>query len=259
MHGREWCRTLAQGLYTVRRGSGIQPGAHILMDGGLIAQSLDSLAGMSRALGAIVFDMDGTLFDSKAVVPDSYIAAIQKLGGPVYEREQIVASYPVGPPKAMMGNLLGRECADEDLDDYYDILTERAADVQIYTGIPEALAGLSAGLQLAVYSGASTRACRILLEATNLAGFFRVVVGADEVAQPKPSPDGILETCRRLGVDAGASAYVGDAPYDLEAARRSAALAVAAAWGHMYRPDEPADVVVRRPADLLSLIGPPPS
>jgi HAD superfamily hydrolase (TIGR01549 family) len=214
---------------------------------------------MTRALAAIVFDMDGTLFDSKAVVPDSYISAIQKLGGPVYERERVIAAYPVGPPKAMIGSLLGRECAEEELDVYYEILAASAATVQVYAGIPETLAELSSQLPLAVYSGASTRACSILLEASGLAGFFRVVIGADEVARPKPSPDGIVEACRRLDVDAGASAYVGDAPYDLEAARRSAALAVAAAWGHLYRSDEPADAVVRRPADLLSLIGPPPS
>jgi phosphoglycolate phosphatase/AHBA synthesis associated protein len=111
-------------------------------------------------------------------------------------------------------------------------------------------------VSLAVYSGASTQACRILLEATDLARFFRVVLGADEVARPKPAPDGIVEACRRLDVRAGASAYVGDAPYDLEAARGSAALAVAAGWGHLYRPDLPADIVVERPADLLGLIGP---
>jgi phosphoglycolate phosphatase-like HAD superfamily hydrolase len=48
---------------------------------------------------------------------------------------------------------------------------------------------------------------------------------------------------------------VGDAPYDLEAARRSGALAVAAGWGHMYL-GEPADVVLRRPEELLDLVSP---
>ena len=100
----------------------------------------------------------------------------------------------------------------------------------------------------------ASRACQILLEACDLAPFFQVILGADEVARPKPAPDGIEEACRRLGVGPGQAAYIGDAPYDLEAARRSAALAVAAGWGHMYRSEIPADVVLQRPADLIDLI-----
>src|SRR5439155_18363573 len=220
---------------------------------------LDARAAMVRALAAIVFDMDGTLFDSRTVVPDSYIAAIVKLGGRAYEREQIVAAYPVGPPRAMIGHLLGRECSQEDLDVYHAILSEAAAGLRAYPGLREALDELSAAVPLAVFSGASTQACRILLEACDLAGLFPVVLGADEVARPKPAPDGIVEACRRLGVDVTASAYVGDAPYDLEAARRSGAVAVAAAWGHLFRPGLPADLVVQTPADLRDLIGPWPS
>jgi phosphoglycolate phosphatase-like HAD superfamily hydrolase len=209
---------------------------------------------MTRALAAIVFDMDGTLFDSKAVVPDSYISAIRGLGGPTYEREEIIGAYPVGPPRAMLGHLLGRDFTEEDLEVYYALLGKSAAAVEVYAGMPESLEALSARLPLAVYSGASTRACRILLEATGLATFFQVVLGADEVARPKPAPDGIVEACRRLGVGPARSAYVGDAPYDLEAARRSAAMAVAAGWGHLYRPGLPADVVVEHPVDLLGLV-----
>jgi phosphoglycolate phosphatase-like HAD superfamily hydrolase len=50
------------------------------------------------------------------------------------------------------------------------------------------------------------------------------------------------------------AAYVGDATNDLEAARRSGARAVAAAWGHLYKPGEPADVVLDDPRDLLTLV-----
>ena len=211
---------------------------------------------MVRTVDAIVFDMDGTLFDSKTVVPDSYISAIRGLGGPVYERDQIIEAYPIGPPRAMLGHLLGRELAEGELEVYYALLGGAATRVEIYPGMREALQELSATVPLAVYSGASTRACDILLEATDLAAFFRVVMGGDEVAHPKPAPDGIVEACRRLGVDARAAAYVGDAPYDLEAARRGSALAVAAGWGHMYSADLPADVVARHPSDLLTLIQP---
>jgi HAD superfamily hydrolase (TIGR01549 family) len=212
---------------------------------------------MARRVDAIVFDMDGTLFDSKAVVPDSYLSAVRGLGGPVYTPQQIIDAYSVGPPRAMLRHLMGRDLEEADLELYYTALERSAGRVEVYAGMRDALEQLARGVPLAVYSGASTRACRILLEGSDLAEFFAVILGADEVAHPKPAPDGIVEACRRLGVDPAASAYVGDAPYDLEAARRSSAMAVAAGWGHMFSSDTPADVVVRRPWDLRNLVGGP--
>src|SRR6266511_4379380 len=47
---------------------------------------------------AIVWDMDGTLIDSATVVPDAYIRAITRLGGPTLTREAVIAAYGLGPP-----------------------------------------------------------------------------------------------------------------------------------------------------------------
>ena len=80
------------------------------------------------------------------------------------------------------------------------------------------------------------------------------MVGSDEVARPKPEPDGIIEACARVGLQVTDAAYVGDSMRDLEAARRSGALAVAAAWGHEHDGSAPADLVARTPGDLLALV-----
>ena len=84
--------------------------------------------------------------------------------------------------------------------------------------------------------------------------YFIAVVGGDEVERPKPAPDGIDLACGRLGVSPDSAAYIGDAPNDLEAARRSGALAVAAAWGYQYREGERSDEVVHHPKDTLRLV-----
>src|SRR6266540_3324413 len=57
---------------------------------------------------AIVWDMDGTLIDSATVVPDAYIRAITRLGGPTLTREAVIAAYGLGPPAIMLAHLLGR-------------------------------------------------------------------------------------------------------------------------------------------------------
>ena len=205
-------------------------------------------------LAAVIFDMDGTLIDSSTVVPDAYIASIQRLGGPAYDREQIVASYRLGPPRTILSHLLGRQCGDTELGEYHAQLASEAHRLRIFPGVPEVLNALVGVLPRAVFSGASLRACSILLESVDLRRHFDVVVGGDEVALPKPAPHGILLTCERLGVKPEAVAYVGDAPVDVEAARRSGAVAVAAAWGHQYSPQAPADCALEEPGDLLALL-----
>lgn len=209
---------------------------------------------MSRTVAAIVFDMDGTLFDSSSIVPDAYMAAVAALSGPRVRAEEVIAAYPVGPPVALLAHLLGRPVAPEEVTVYHQALGARAAGLRPYAGIPEAVAELRRRVPLAVFTGADRIACEMLMRAAGLAASFAALVGTDEIERPKPEPDGILEACRRLGVQPDAAAYVGDSPIDLEAARRSGALAVAAAWGHQYRSAEPADVRPAIPEELLSLV-----
>lgn len=204
---------------------------------------------------AIVFDMDGTLIESHAVVPAAYRAAVVDGGGPMLSDAEIIAGYPVGPPSALLAHLLRRPSTDADLASYHAHLATLAERVAVYPGVADALADVATRVPVGLFTGASHRAAEILLARVGLLGHFRVLVGGDEVRHPKPDPDGIQVACRLLGLAPHRAAYVGDSPLDLRAARRSGAVAVAAGWGHQYDPDEAADLTAGRPSDLLSLLG----
>jgi HAD superfamily hydrolase (TIGR01509 family) len=200
--------------------------------------------------------MDGTLIDSGTVVPDAFVATAQALAGTTYTREQVIELYPLGPPASMLTRLLGRPCTADDLDAYHERLHTMASKIHPYPEIVSVLKTLRGHLPMAVFTGASGRAARMLLETTGLLEHFAVVIAGDELDRQKPHPDGILRACERLGVPAQAVAYVADAPIDLEAARRAGAVPVAAGWGHLFQASEPAQVVVlRRPRELLALLG----
>ncbi|MBM0228960.1 MULTISPECIES: HAD family hydrolase [Micromonospora] len=204
---------------------------------------------------AIVFDMDGTLIESHAVVPAAYRAAIMDAGGPLLSDAEIIAGYPLGPPAALLTHLLERPATDRDLARYHAHLIALATQVTVYPGVADLLAGVAGRGAVGLFTGASHQAAEILLDRVGLLGHFQVVVGGDEVARPKPEPDGVELACRLLGVHPSRTAYVGDSPLDLRAARRSGALAVAAGWGHQYEPGEPADRTAGNPRDLLALLG----
>jgi HAD superfamily hydrolase (TIGR01549 family) len=207
-----------------------------------------------RRPAAVIFDMDGTLVDSSVVVPQAYVRVVGELGGRRYRPEDVIAAYGVGPPVALLSHLLERPVSSDEVDRYHRTLDAVAGGIVVYAGIAEALARMAGSVPIAVFSGADTAACVTVLRAAGLLEVFDAVVGSDEVPHPKPAPDGISEACRRVGVRAFDAAYVGDSPRDLEAARRSGALAVAAVWGHEYVPGAPADVVAANPADVLKLV-----
>jgi len=71
----------------------------------------------------------------------------------------------------------------------------------------------------AVITNSPTRLARRALQMAKLESHFATVVGCDEVARSKPAPDGVLEACRRLGVEPGRTILVGDSRFDEGAAQ----------------------------------------
>lgn len=207
-----------------------------------------------RTLAAMVFDLDGTLVDSTSCVTAAYREVAALRSGRQYSESDIVAAYPLGPAVAILSHLLDRPATSEDERAYLSALRRNSSSVSMHSGVPEALDALHAlGVATAVFTGASNDAAHQLLGCVDLLRHFPVIVGSDRV-RPKPAPDGIFEVCRRLEIPAYAAAYVGDSPLDLQAARASGALAVAAAWGHQYDTSAPADAVVDSPSALVDLV-----
>lgn len=200
---------------------------------------------------AIVFDMDGTLIDSYETVIDAYARTVEE-AGELRTREQILEALAGGPAERIITSLLGRPAANEEVETYHRLLSEVAGTVQVYPGIRSVLAALP--IPAAVFTGASERSAEILLTGAGLAAHFRVVIGGDRVEHQKPAPDGLVEAGRALGLHPHEIAYVGDAPYDVACALSAGALAVAAGWGELFDATVPAQVVLRRPEDLLDLL-----
>lgn len=214
-----------------------------------------SCAGMRAA----VFDLDGTLLDSMAVVPTVYADTIRALGGPTVSPEQIVATWHIGPMAVLLAHFLDRPSTVDDIECYYRHLSAAAATIAPFPGVAEMLVSLRhKGFRLAVYTAATRRAATLMLTNAGLAQSFRAVVGGDEVGEPKPAPLGLLLACRRLGVSEGEAAYVGDAAVDLRCAHAAGSLPIHAAWG--ASPTATAGLnghlVARHPGDVPLLLAP---
>jgi pyrophosphatase PpaX len=85
---------------------------------------------------------------------------------------------------------------------------------------------------------------------------FDVVVGGDETSEHKPHPAPLLLALERLGAEARDAAYVGDSPFDMQAANAAGVHAIGVSWGRIHGPEKltDADVVVHHAHELLDLL-----
>ncbi|KMS71981.1 phosphoglycolate phosphatase [Streptomyces leeuwenhoekii] len=204
---------------------------------------------------AVVFDLDGVIVDSFAVMSEAFALAYAEVVGdgpaPFEEYRRHLGRYF---PDIMRIMGLPLEMEEPFVRESY-----RLADrVTVFDGVVELLLTLRVrGLRLAVATGKSGPRARSLLDRLGLLPFFAHVIGSDEVAQPKPAPDMVLRALELLDVPAEEAVMVGDAPTDLASARGAGVASAAALWAPPHDVDEllaaGPDMVLRRPADLLAL------
>jgi HAD superfamily hydrolase (TIGR01549 family) len=180
---------------------------------------------------AVVFDLDGTLADTMTLAPRVYAETIMRLGGPEVSPEEVIAAWHIGSTPVVLAHFLCRPVTAPDIECFYGSFEAVIAAVQPLPGIPGMLSALQQeGYRLAVFTHATRRAATMTLAAAGLDRFRLTLVGGEEIARPKPAPDGLQLACQRINVTAPAAAYVGDAEVDLQCAAAAGSLAIHARW-----------------------------
>ncbi len=124
-----------------------------------------------------------------------------------------------------------------------------------FDGVLDVLTGIAAmGLPQAVVSSRRRHTLEAGLDMTELSTYFSVVIGLDDVTEPKPAPEGLLKALRHLGIPPTRAVYIGDSPVDNEAGRRAGTTVWRAAWAKGVAPNQPPALVLARPRDIMSLI-----
>ncbi|MEN9367651.1 MAG: hypothetical protein RL489_2009 [Pseudomonadota bacterium] len=186
-----------------------------------------------RRYDLIVFDWDGTLFDSTALIVRAIQAACRDLGAPVPSDE--AAAHVIG-----LGLQDALQHAVPDLPvDLYPELGRRYRQhyfashdqVTLFAGVPALLTGLrERNHWLAVATGKNRHGLNEALRISGLAGSFDATRTADET-RSKPHPQMLQELMREFGVDPERTLMIGDTTHDLQLAANAGTDAVAVAYG----------------------------
>ncbi|MER5307643.1 HAD-IA family hydrolase [Streptomyces sp. NPDC002773] len=210
---------------------------------------------VQREFATVVFDLDGVLIDSFAVMRQAFATAYREVvgeGEPPFDEYRTHQGRYFPDIMRLMGLPLRMERP------FVETSHRLIAEVEVYPDVPLLLKRLrESGIRTGIATGKSGARARAVLEVVGLLPLLDTVVGSDEVPRPKPAPDIVREALRRLGARPEDAVMVGDAVIDIQSGRAAGTATAAALWGETaadpLRAERP-DFVLEGPVDLLALV-----
>jgi phosphoglycolate phosphatase len=205
---------------------------------------------------ALIFDLDGTLIDSKLDLALAVNAALDEMGRGPLPHNQIFSYVGQGAP-SLIARALGEGSSEEDclrglefFIKYYSI--HKLDHTVLYPGVREALDAL-AGMPMAVLTNKPVGASRGILRGLAVEDHFRFVYGGNSFEHKKPDPMGVETILRELGAAPVQTMVVGDSEIDVQTARNAGTWVCGVTYGFgSHRLVEfPPDILVNRLTELL--------
>lgn len=222
-----------------------------------------------RSIQLVIFDLDGTLIDSRLDLVHSVNAALRHIGRPELP-EDVIASYVGDGAPVLIQRALGGEQVDDTtvrrgLEFFLKYYREHKLDhTTVYPGIAQALAAIqnsSNGMprKLAVLSNKPVIPSRAIVEALGLGQFFSQIYGGNSFATKKPDPEGARKLLEEYGVQPQHAAIVGDSHVDVSTGRNAGMVTIGVTYGfapHTLDEASP-DAILDHPYELGAVFAAP--
>ncbi len=188
----------------------------------------------SSQIRGVIFDLDGTLVDSRRDIAGAANHALERLGFARLSHDELASYVGDGAPSLMAraARLPPRDAQTVTLvEAFLDYYAEHAIDhTRPMPGAVEALEAL-AGYRLGVCTNKPRRTTLAVLRGLELEPRFRGVVAGDDLAERKPHPAMVREAARLLGLQASEVVMVGDGPQDVLSGKAAGAYTIGVRGG----------------------------
>lgn len=197
-----------------------------------------------------VFDLDGTLIDSKRDLAESVNATLAHMGLAAIDHRTIESYVGNGAP-VLMQRALGQHASDDNIERALAFFLEHyhahmLVHTTLYPGVRESLELLhAAGVHLAVLTNKPLRNTTGILEGLGLAPLFGRAYGGNSFPQRKPHPMGLETLMTEFAVSPARALMIGDSAVDIRTARNAQIASAGLTYG--FQPEtfetEPPDFV----------------
>jgi len=220
-------------------------------------------------LKLLIFDLDGTLVDSRKDLANSINAMLVN-----YHRaelpDDVIATYIGDGAPTLVRRSLGfkddhdlqpkdEEFIEDALVFFLEFYREHKLDfTYVYDGVKEALEKLEArGLAMSVLSNKPVNPSRIIANTLGLGGFFKSIYGGNSFETKKPDPMGVNTLLREHGVAPNEAVIIGDSSIDMQTGRNAGIWSCGCTYG--LSPETlvgtPGDVMVDAPGEWVEVFG----
>lgn len=205
----------------------------------------------------VLFDLDGTVLDTVELIRASHAHAVREVLGVELPDEELMAG--IGTPLREQMEVFSAERADELFHVYRAWNHANTARlIERYPGVDEVLLELEAeGARLGIVTSKMLDAVELAFAALPPPIVWDVVITTEDTPLHKPHPAPLIAALERLEGAPAEAVYVGDSPFDLQAARAAGMAGIGVTWGAFGRAaleaEEPL-VVVDTPAELLEAL-----
>lgn len=207
----------------------------------------------------LIFDLDGTLIDSKIDLIHSVNAMLREMKQPQLATETISGYIGHGAPQ-LVARALGGASTEEELNralqfflHYYE--EHKMDNTRAYPGVEETLMELR-HVPMAVLTNKPARISVRILNSLGLTKYFTAIYGGNSFESKKPDPFGANRILQGFGIAAREALLVGDSEVDVQTARNAGMQAAAVNYGFGVhdRAAYPADIYLDRFGDLAAVV-----
>jgi phosphoglycolate phosphatase len=194
----------------------------------------ESAGGRFGNVRLLIFDLDGTLIDSRLDLVHSVNATLEHMGRETLPHE-LIESYVGNGVAALIQRALGPNPREEEVERgqkfFLAYYREHMLDNTVcYPGVVETLEALR-DRPMAVLTNKPVRFSEDIIAGLGLSRYFRFVYGGNSFANKKPDPVGIETLLRDLDVPAQEAMMVGDSAVDVRTARNAGIWACGVSYG----------------------------
>jgi pyrophosphatase PpaX len=206
----------------------------------------------------VLFDLDGTLIDSGAMILASFRHATRTVLRREIPDEEHVAAVGGSSIQDQM-RTFDADRVDELVRVYREHNTPLHDELEAFPGVHALLARLrDEGRRLGIVTAKRRKTVQLAFDRLRIGEFFDAVVTTDDTDLHKPHPEPVLHALELLDSEPADGAFVGDSPFDVQAGKAAAVFTVGVSWGKIH-PGERllehgADLIVSRPEQLFDVL-----
>lgn len=221
----------------------------------------------AHELNLLIFDLDGTLVDSRLDLANSVNAMLRHYAKPELPNDVIGSFIGNGAPmlvRRSLGDPDDEQFVQEALLFFMNYYRAHKLDTTyVYDGVFPALDAIhasrngSGGVKMAVLSNKPVGPSRAIVEALGLGKYFFQIYGGNSFHTKKPDPAGVQALLQEAGVAPETTVIIGDSDVDVVTAKNAGIYSVGVTYGlapHTLE-EAPPDVLVDHPLELAEVLG----